>query len=201
MVINSQRLITLYIKHAYSHFTALLIYVDDVVLARNSVDEIKQVKHLLDQKFRIKDLGKLMYFLGFEITRSIEGVFLKKRKYTLALLQDSGVLAAKPSHVPFDPNIKLSLHEGDLLEDPSSYMRLIGRLIYLTNTRPVISFVVQHFIQFMSQPRIPHFQAAIRVLRYLKAVPTTGILFPIFSDLKLLGLVDSDWARCPNTRK
>lgn len=73
-------------------------------------------------------------------------------------------MAAKPSSVPFDPNIKLSLHEGALLEDPSYYRRLIGRLIYLTNSRPDISFAVQHLSQFMSQPRLPHIQAATRVL-------------------------------------
>ncbi|XP_058756065.1 uncharacterized mitochondrial protein AtMg00810-like [Vicia villosa] len=192
---------SLYVKHADSHFTALLVYVDDVVLAGNSLAEIRHVKHLLDKQFRIKDLGTLRYFLGLEIARSTIGILLNQRKYTLELLQDAGVLAAKPSSVPFDPNTKLSLHDGDLLDDPSSYRRLIGRLIYLTNTRPDISFAIQNLSQFMSQPRVPHIQAATRVLRYLKAVPATCIFYSSSSALKLVGFADSDWARCPDTRK
>lgn len=53
----------------------------------------------------------------------------------------------------------------------------------------------------MSQPRLPQFQVATRVLRYLKFVHPTGILFSTSSSLKLLGFADSDWARCPDTRK
>ena len=141
---QSQADYSLYVKHEAPHFTALLVYVDDVVLAGNSSAEIQQVKKLLHQKFKIKDLGQLRYFLGFEIARSSKGIFLNQRKYTLELLQDAGVLSAKPFSVPFDPTIKLSINEGELLEDPSSYRRLIGRLIYLTNSRPDIAFAVQH---------------------------------------------------------
>lgn len=99
--------------------------------------------------------------MGLEISKSVDGIFLNQRKYTLELLQDAGVLAAKPFSVPFDPDIKLSIIEGAPLEYQSSFRRLIGRLIYLTNSRPDISFTVQHLSQFMSQPHLPHLQDAI----------------------------------------
>lgn len=122
----------------------MLVYVDDVLLAGNSLAEITKVKNLLHQQFKIKDVGQLRNFLVLQIARSVEGIFLNQRKYTLELLQDAGVLAAKPSSMPFDPNIKLSLTEGALLDDPSSYRRLIGRLIYLTNSMSDISYAFQH---------------------------------------------------------
>lgn len=143
----------------------------------------------------------MRFFLGFEIARSRKGIFLNQRKYTLELLEETGLLACKPSSVPFDPNLKLSNSTGQALQDPSSYRQLIGKLIYLTNTRPDISYVVQQLSQFVSHPLIPHYQAAIKILRYLKLFPAKGILFSSACELKLYGFADSDWARCPDTRR
>ena len=60
----------------------------------------------------------------------------------LDLLNDVGMMGCKLAKVPMDPNIKLSKYEGKALQDPSSNRRLIGRLLYLTITRPDITFVV-----------------------------------------------------------
>ncbi|XP_050919492.1 uncharacterized mitochondrial protein AtMg00810-like [Lathyrus oleraceus] len=192
---------SLYVKSTKDTFTSILVYVDDIVLTKNSLHEIHHVKHILDDKFRIKDLGQLRFFLGFEIARSSKGIFMNQRKYTLELLEDTGFLAAKPSSIPFDPNLKLSPTDGELLPDPTSYRRLIGRLIYLTNTRPDISFAVQHLSQFVSKPLVPHYQAATKILRFLKSSPAKGIFLSASSPLKLCAFADSDWARCPTTRK
>ncbi|XP_050888555.1 uncharacterized mitochondrial protein AtMg00810-like [Lathyrus oleraceus] len=192
---------SLYTKSTNSEFTAVLVYVDDIVLAGNSSQEIQVVKHFLNQKFKIKDLGKLRYFLGLEIARSPKGIFVNQRKYTLELLQDVGLLATKSSKIPFNPTTKLSSTDGALLEDPSSYRRLIGRLLYLTNTRPDISFSVQHLSQFVSKPLVPHYAVATTILKYLKSAPAKGLFSPVSSSLKLTGYADSDWARCHETRK
>ncbi|MCH79973.1 retrovirus-related Pol polyprotein from transposon TNT 1-94 [Trifolium medium] len=199
--VQSQADYSLYTKHIDHNFTALLVYVDDIVLTGNSIEEIRNVKSFLDTKFRIKDLGQLRYFLGLEIARSTSGIFLNQRKYVLELLEDTGFLGAKPISTPFDPSTKLSSTDGVPLDDPSSFRRLIGRLLYLTNTRPDISFSVQHLSQYVANPFVSHYQAATRILRYLKAVPAKGILFSSSSSLKLHGFADSDWARCPDTRK
>jgi hypothetical protein len=192
---------SLYIKSTANNFTALLVYVDDIVLAGNSIHEIQTVKMFLDQKFKIKDLGKLRYFLGLEIARSDTGIFVNQRKYTLELLEDAGLLGTKPSSIPFHPNTKLSSTSGAPLDDPSSYRRLIGRLLYLTHTRPDISFAVQHLSQFVSKPLVPHYNAAMHILKYLKSDPAKGIFLSASSSLKISAFADSDWATCPETRK
>jgi hypothetical protein len=69
-------------------FTALLVYVDDIILAGNSMAEFDRIKAVLDTAFKIKNLGQLKYFLGLEVAHSKEGITISQRKYCLDLLKD-----------------------------------------------------------------------------------------------------------------
>jgi hypothetical protein len=91
--------------------------------------------------------------------------------------------------------------EGPLYDDPEQYRRLVGRLIYLTITRPELSYVVHTLAQFMKAPCVPHWQAALRVLHYLKSHPGQGLFLSARSPLRLTAYCDSDWAACPITRR
>jgi len=192
---------SLFTKLKGTNFTALLVYVDDIVLSGNDYAEIQHVKQFLDQKFRIKDLGKLRFFLGLEIERSNKGISVNQRKYTLELLEDSGHMAVKPSSTPYDTSLKLHNSDSPPYHDEFSFRSLIGRLLYLTLTRPDIAFAVQQLSQFVSKPREVHFQAATRILKYLKNSPAKGLFYSSSSPVKLAGFADSDWASCPTTRR
>jgi hypothetical protein len=192
---------TLFTGFQGSSFIALLVYVDDIVLASDSADAVKQFIQFLNNEFKLKDLGDLKFFLGLEIARTSKGLSLCQRKYTLEILEDCCLLAAKPSKFPMETNLKLSRHSGDVLDNPASYRRLVGRLLYLTITRPDIAYSVQTLSQFMDTPRQPHMDAATRVLRYLKSSPGQGLFYPANSASHLKALCDSDWARCLDTRR
>ena len=192
---------SLFTKAMGASFTAILVYVDDLVLAGNNLQEIESMKSLLDDKFKIKNLGELKYFLGMEVARFKLGILLYQCKYTLDLLEDTGLLGCKPASTPMDYTAKISKSSGATYADASSYRRLIGRLLYLTHTRPDISFAVGCLSQFLDSPTVVHHQAALRIVRYLKSSPATGLFFSSHSDLTLKGYVDSDWGSCPDTRR
>ena len=90
-------------------YVALLVYVDDIVLTGASLSEITAVKEILSAQFKLKDLGNLKHFLGLEVARSTKGILISQRKYTLDLLQDTGMLAAKSNSYPMDPKYKALL--------------------------------------------------------------------------------------------
>jgi hypothetical protein len=182
-------------------FTALLVYVDDIILAGTSIVEFDRIKHILDSKFKIKDLGSLKYFLWLEVAQSREGISISQRKYCLDLLKDSGLLGAKPATIPLDASIKLHNDDGKPHDDVSGYRRLIGKLVYLTNTRPDIAYATQQLSQFLHKPTATHFNAACRVVRYLKHSPGRGLLLPTSSDFQNLGFSNADSAGCLDTRR
>ncbi|CAN1266800.1 Retrovirus-related Pol polyprotein from transposon TNT 1-94 [Linum perenne] len=179
----------------------LLVYVDDIILAGNDLQLITNVKHKLQQHFKVKDLGKLKYFLGLEIARNADGISMCQRKYCLELISDSGFIDSKPSKTPVDYKDKLTAEMGTRLADGTEYRQLVGRLHYLTITRPDISYGVQQLSQFQSSPTDLHLQAAHKVIRYLKQSPGQGLFFSRNTDLRLSGYSDSDWASCPDTRR
>ncbi|CAH9069453.1 unnamed protein product [Cuscuta europaea] len=197
-------------SHAdYSLFTlrrdrqilCVLIHVDDLLIMGNDRDMIMAFKAFLATSFPVKDLGIMKYFLGIEVARNSTGIFLCQRKYVLDILAETGLTGARPVSFPMIQNHKLQSDTGPNFSDPERYRRLVGKLIYLTLTRPDISYYVHILSQFMQCPKMAHWEAVLRVLRYLKSHPGQGILLRSDSALTLMGYCDADWASCPVTRR
>lgn len=149
----------------------------------------------------MKDLGAVRYFLGLEVGHTAKGYFLSQRKYVTDLLSEYGMSKCKPLRLPMAAHLKLHLTSGEPMPNPEPYQRLVGKLIYLTISRPDISFTVHALSKFMHKPTTSHYQAALRVLQYLKGSPEQGILFANTSTATLTAYCDSDWAGCSSTRK
>ncbi|GAA0155151.1 transmembrane signal receptor [Lithospermum erythrorhizon] len=186
----------------YSLFTwsvqiNVLVYVDDLILSGNNSAALLSFKEYLSSCFHMKDLGPLKYFLGIEVARSPKGIFLSQRKYTLDIISDTSLLGAKPTSFLLEQNHHLARLESPLFGDVERYRRLVGRLLYLSFTRPDLSFVVLLLFQFIHAPRIDHWTAALRVVKYLKGNLGAGILLHSDCDLQLTGWCDSDWTSCP----
>nr|CAD1842701.1 unnamed protein product [Ananas comosus var. bracteatus] len=162
---------SLFTKIPGNSFTAILLYVDDMIITGNDERMITDLKIFLNSRFRIKDLGALKFFLGIEVARSKAEISICQRKYSLDILEETGLLGAKPAKFPIDQTLKLD------------------------------STNVSTLNQFMQQPRRPHLDAMHRLVRYLKEAPGQGLFFPSQGQLKLSSYCDADWAGCPTTRR
>ncbi|KAF5453191.1 hypothetical protein F2P56_028111 [Juglans regia] len=192
---------SLFTKCTPTSFISLFVYVDDIILMSSDTNSSNDVKQFLETKFRIKNLGVLRYFLGMEIGRTQAGIQLCQRKYALDILAETGILAAKPSPLPMEPNIKLKWDEGESFHDPALYRKLVGKLLYLANMRPDLSYNVNLLSQFMDTPRVSHYDAVLKILKYIKGTPRQGIFLHANSIMELVAYSDANWANCPDTRR
>ncbi|RVW81044.1 Retrovirus-related Pol polyprotein from transposon TNT 1-94 [Vitis vinifera] len=186
---------TLFVKKSHAGKLAILIvYVDDIILSGNDMGELQNLKKYLSEEFEVKDLGNLKYFLGMEVARSRKGIVVSQRKYILDLLKETGMLGCKPIDTPMDSQKKLGIEKESTPVDRGRYQRLVGRLIYLSHTRPDIGFAVSAVSQFMHSPTEEHMEAVYRILRYLKMTPGKGLFFRKTENRDTEVYSDADWA-------
>ncbi|GJT94095.1 cysteine-rich receptor-like protein kinase 8 [Tanacetum coccineum] len=152
--------------------TTLLVYVDDILLTSPDASFITFIKTKLHDMFSIKDLGSLNYYLGIEFLRNKTSLAMSQRKYALELLEHAEVLNVKPSAIPTDPIVKLNSTDGEPLSDPSKYRTLVGKLLYLTITRPDLAFAGKEF-----------FPQLTTLSNSLPTVTVIGLVVPSLEDL------------------
>ncbi|KAL8116037.1 hypothetical protein AgCh_022503 [Apium graveolens] len=180
----------------------LLIYVDDMLMTGNDSVLMSQVNEFLNSHFKIKDLGDLHFFLDIQVTRTSAGIFMNQSKYVLDILTSFSELKSKTSLVPIEQHHEL-LHESDspLLSDVTAYRRLVGKLIYLTISRPDLSYGVHVLAQFMHKPQSIHWHAALKLVRYLNHTTSQGLFYKFHTNPVLKAFCDVDWGGCQVTRQ
>ena len=107
----------------------------------------------------MKDLGLMHYFLGLEVWQSPEKIFLNQGKYAVEILKRFDILECKSMNTPMETNLKLLVDTSSELVDATLYRQIIGSLMYMTNTRPDICFVVNTLSQYLVQPK--HFHLVV----------------------------------------
>jgi len=165
------------VKKTNHGIVVIVIYVDDLIITRDSDADISDLKKLLKQKFEMKDLGELHYVLNIEVIQFPKGIWLLQRQYAFNKLSEYGMTGCKPISIPLKQNVKLSANEGNLVEDTTMYRRIVGNLIYMTITRPGLSYAVGVVSQFMQTPQKPHLDAVRHILRYIKHTLQCGIFY------------------------
>ena len=180
-----------------------LLYVDDLFLTREE-NLITKCKQRLVAEFEMKDLGLMHYFLSLEVWQSPERIFLNQGKYMVKILKRFNMLECKSMNIPMEEKLKLLVDtSSDLIDliDFTLYRQIIGSLMYLTNKRPDICFVVNTLSQFLVEPRCVHLVAAKHVVRYLQGTVDYGLSYDGDHDFTLSGYTDADWAGSVADRK
>ena len=141
--------------------------------------------------------------MGCYIKRNGDELHLSQEKYATDLVARAGLQGCKPAPTPLSSSEKLSLTEGNLLnqEDSTRYRSMVGALQYLTLTRPDISFAVNKVCQFLHAPTTVHLTAAKRILRYVKNTFNVGLTFTKSPSTLVSAFSDSDWAGCLDDRR
>ena len=185
---------TLFFKHFETGgIKILIIYVDDIIIIiGDNVEEATKLEKHLTTHFEVKKLGTLRYFLEIEIDHSSNGYLMTLQKYILDLLNGTKLLQGKVNTTPIETNYKLTFKEDDPRIEIEPYQRLIDKLLYLSHTRPYISYSVNVLTQFMHSPRRSHYHAALRILRYLKGTVSLELTFKKIGKLNLSIYIDSD---------
>jgi hypothetical protein len=113
-----------------------------MIITGNDEEEISKLQGQLAAKFDMKNLGGLKYFLGIEVARFKQGIFLSQRKYVLDVLTEARMLECKPVDTPIAQNHRLGEDLDQAPTEKGRYQRLVGKLIYLSHTCPDIAYAI-----------------------------------------------------------
>lgn len=179
----------------------LLLFVDDLLITGNASSKIDEVKAQLSHKYKMKDLGKVTRYVGIDFVDTNNGMFIHQFAYCQSLLKDFDMQDCKGAAIPLPEGLDVSGATSSPEVEITHYCQLVGKLIYLTNTRPDLAYAVGILSRFMSAPQQNHLDAARHVLRYIKSTSDFGLFYPRSTTLSLTGYTDFDHAACKDTRR
>ena len=199
----------LYIKHDKDGIMMIALYVDDMLLAAKTMSQINWIKTKLSERFDMKDLGEAKLCLGLELSRDRKArkLWLTQQSYMEKIVERFGMNNSKPVATPMEEPNKLeqrlefhSVSDEDAKGVP--YREAIGSLMYLMiGSRPDIAYAVGKLARFCENPKMKHWIAVKRVLRYVKGTSKMGLCYNGLNPEKVVGYTDSDWAGDVSDRK
>lgn len=186
------------------------VHVDDFLSIASSKDENDRLKAQMREAWTISDLGTPRYLVGVSIEwdRTNHTVALSQTTFIDRVVQQFGQQESHPVSLPMDPGLKLrrprrELQTQEEIDDIKRipYRSLVGCLLYIAiATRLDIAFAVQQLSQFLDNYDRSHWNAGIRLLRYLKGTREMKLRLGGPS-IVLRGFTDADWASCLDTRR
>jgi hypothetical protein len=192
---------TLFTKTVTKDLFVCQIYVDDIIFGSTNKSTYEEFSRIMIQKFEMSMMGKLKYFLGFQIKQLQEGTFISQTKYIQDILKKFGMKDGKPIKTPMGTNGHLDLDMGGKSVDQKVYRSMIGSLLYLCASRSDIMLSVCMYARFQAYREEVHLRAVKRIMRYLVYTPKFGLWYPKRSIFDLIGYSNADWAGCKIDRK
>jgi hypothetical protein len=188
----------------------LCLYVDDILLAVPSAQNLAKFEADLSKKYVVKNLGELHWYLGMEILRDGHEMLLSQRVYTEKILERFGMKDSKPAKTPMDSkgtSCRDATADAALtqpLPPTEPFREVVGCLMYLmVATRPDIAYAVGVLSRQVSNPTQRSWTQAKRVLKYLLYTKHLGLRITRCRtpDFTPSAYVDADWGRDSDTAR
>jgi len=177
------------------------IYVNDIVFGGMSNKMVQHFVHQMKSEFEISLVGELNYFLGLQVKQMEDTMFISQSKYAKNIVKKFGLENSSHKRTPATTHLKLSKDENGVAVDQSLYKSMIESLIYLTKSRPDITFVVGVCGRYQAEPKMTDLVQVKRILKFINGTTDYGILYSHSDNSWLIGYCDADWAGSADDRK
>jgi hypothetical protein len=192
----------IYYRSAPTGVTIAAVHVDDFLSIASTKAENERFKQQMKTAWTISDLGEVCFVVGIAVKwdRPNQAVMLSQCSLIDRIISQFGQTDASPLSTPMAPGLKLHCQASSSISDSDChtlsklpYRSLIGSLLYLAIcTHPDISYAVQQLSQFLDCFSFVHWNAAVRVVRYLKGTRKLQLCLGGLKAVQLVGYCDSD---------
>ena len=192
----------LYLMNSDSHAVRIIVFVDDIIIACDDLSLLSDVKAMLNQRFKMSDLGELTWFLGMEFEREPECIAVNQRMYLTNVLTKHGMGECKPASTPCAEKEIFDDDDDEMAQVPNEvYRSIVGSLVYaMTCTRPDLCWIVSKLSQYLNEPVTKKRWVIIkRVLRYIQGTKNRKLMFKK-SPISLVGYCDASWGGPPDRK-
>ena len=191
---------TMFVKDDNGRLMIAQIYVDDIVFGGMSNKMVQHSVQQMQSEFEMSLVGEVTYFLGLQVKQMEDTIFISQSKYAKNIVNKFG-LDGGHKRTPVATHLKMRKDESDVSVDQSMYRNMIGSLLYLTASRPGITFVVEVCARYQAEPNMSHLTQVKRILKYINNTGDYGILYLYSENSKLMGYCGSDRAGSADDRK
>ncbi|XP_050915423.1 uncharacterized mitochondrial protein AtMg00810-like [Lathyrus oleraceus] len=121
----------------------------------------------MQSEFEMSLVGELTYFLRLQVKQMDDIIFISKSKYARSIVKKFGMENASHKRTPAPTHLKLTKDEKGVNMDQNLYKSMIGSLLYLTASRPGITFAVGVCVRYQSESKIRHITQVKRIMKYI----------------------------------
>nr|GEV65307.1 copia protein [Tanacetum cinerariifolium] len=193
--------LTLFTRKAGNDLLLVQIYVDDIIFASTNTAMCNEFANSMTTKFKMSMMGKMSFFLGLQISQSPIGIFINQSKYAYEIIKKYGMISSDFVDTPLVEKSKLDEDLQGKPVDATLYHGMIGSIMYLTSSRPDLTYAVCLCAQYQAKPTEKHLNVVKRIFQYLKGTINMGLWYSKDTGMSLTAYADADHAGCHDTRR
>ncbi|GJT09343.1 retrovirus-related pol polyprotein from transposon TNT 1-94 [Tanacetum coccineum] len=191
---------TLFTRRHREDILLVQVYVDDIIFGSTNLDFSKCFADLMKNNFEMSMMGELKFFIGLQVHQSPRDIFISQSQYSIELLKKHGLDECVSMSTPMATK-RLDADLQGTPTDQTTYRRMIGGLMYLTASRPDITFATFVCARYQARPTVKHLKEVKWIFRYLRQSYNMGLWYLKDSEFELIAYSDVDHAGCKDDYK